>query len=237
MLINWDILFYISLAVFVLCAILMIIFGFIRNRYYHPFHDDELIKTTRTVNTVNKLYFTSGQTMRFIRKYVMCKSIVDKYIIVNYNKPYQSVTFFVLCYGLFKRPIKVFKYNEVNTGVSSQIIIVPRRTRKINIVVGSVNGQQINFNVIKPLSLNRIKMYSFFSSLLTLSGLLTARHLIAMLICGKRIITSFMNSYENYLIMILSLVLSIVVFFVANRTYKKKNKNNMSRGAVEYEFL
>ena len=234
---NWNLLFILSVSIFLFSIVIMIVFGFIRNRFYHAYHEDELIKSTKTINTVNKLYFTYGETTRFIKKYVLCASQVDKYVIANYNKEYKNVSFFVLCYGLFKRPIKVFKYSETNTGVSSQLIVVPRRTRKVNIVICSADDQVINFNVIKPLSLSRIKLYAVFTAVLTLSGLLTIRHVIALLICGQELLTSFMNSYENYIILILSLALSIAVLIVTNVSFKKKNKKNLSGGAVEYEFL
>ena len=234
---NWNLLFILSVSIFAFSTVIMIIFGFIRNRYYHTFHEDEMIKSTKTINTVNKLYFTYGETTRFIKKYVVCKSAVDKYVIVNYNKEFENISFFILCYGLFKRPFKVFKYSEKNTGVSSQLIVIPRRTKSINVVICSADNQTINYNVIKPLSLRRIKLYSLFVSLLTFSGLLAIRHLLAITICGHYIALSFMNSYENYLIIILSFVLALVVFFVTNISFKKKNKKNLSGGAVEYEFL
>ena len=234
---NWTLIFILSLILFIFSTAIMVICGFIRNRFYHAYHQDELIKSSKTINTVNKLYFTSGETTRFIKKYVVCKSVVDKYVIVNYNKEFENVSFFVLCYGLLKRPFKVFKYKETNTGVSSQLIIIPKRTKEVNIVICSANDQVINFNVIKPLSLARIKLYALFMGLFTFSGLLTLRHIIASLICGKQIVTSFMNSTENYLIMFLSFLLGVVVFFVTNFSFKKKNKKNLSGGAVEYEFL
>lgn len=234
----WNITYFISIAAFVASAIIMLIFGFTRNRYYKDFHEDELIKKNRTVNGRNALYFTGSETSRFIKKYVICKSGVDKYIICNYNKPYKSIVLFILCYRGKRKPFKAYKYAELNTGIASKVITIPKRTKRINIVVSQVEGQLLNERIIKPISLKHIKLYSLYSAMLTLTGLYMVRHLMGYYLATPGHFESFLNSYENYIIIVLSFVLSLFVMGIARRSNKKKAKKAFSEGgAIEYDFL
>ena len=60
----WRILSIIAIILFIGGIVLLSTLKLLRNRYYYPFHEDELIKNTKSVNSDNYIYFTTGATKK-----------------------------------------------------------------------------------------------------------------------------------------------------------------------------
>ena len=140
----WEICLYAAIGLYIISSLVLMIGRFVKNRYYHEFHNDELIKTTKTANSLNKLYFTHGTTAQFIHKYVLCKTVNDKYVICNYAKSYRKIGYFVVCYNQRRKVIQVLRVEETFTTQASSVISVDRRAKYVNMVIGSVDDKVIN---------------------------------------------------------------------------------------------
>ena len=85
----WLLFSILALIAGIALVVLLFIRNYLKNTYYHNYQKDELIKVTETTNSINALHFASGETTRFIDKYVLCESMYDKFIVCNYLKPYK----------------------------------------------------------------------------------------------------------------------------------------------------
>ena len=77
----WRLLCYISAGLFGVLAVLLLCLRLIKNRYYHNYEENELIKNEQTSNSYNSIYFTEGETRKYIKKYVICKTLYDKFLV------------------------------------------------------------------------------------------------------------------------------------------------------------
>lgn len=234
----WRILCYVSAGVFVLLSVVLLCLHLLKNRYYHNYHDDELIKTERTDNSFNSLYFTHGETRKYIKKYVICKTVYDKFLVCNFTAQMKDITYFVLQYGKSKKhPISVLRVREAVTGDSSKVIALDRRCAFVNIVVGTVDGLTLNTEVIRPLSVNKIRLHSLLNSVVLFLGLLVIRHILVEVIAQKTYLRQYLNGIWNYIALAASFVLSVLAYFISVKCYRVKNGKRLSGGNLVYDFL
>ena len=229
----WRIVGITGASLFLICFIIMIIFGFTKNRLYKDFRRDELIRRTRGVNSTNFLYFTGIETAKFINKYVIMKTLTDKFLVCHYNKVYKKIAFSVIQYSSTRKVISVLKCVELSTGSSSKIISLKKKCKYVNIVVNKVDGEEINSSVIKPISRTKIKLYCFFKFLLLLGFMVGLRHLI----CGEYFARAFLNGLVNYSILLASLGVAFVVSILNLIGLLSKNRKARNGGVLEYEFV
>ena len=234
---NWELVLYLSIVVFVLCQILLIIRKHIKNRYYHEFKQDELIKTTKTSNSINKLYFTHGVTMQFIRKYVLCKTPNDKYVIVNYAKPYKTIGYYVVCYNSKRKVIQVIKLEETYTTLASSVISVKNNTQYVNVVVGHVEDRVYNKNLIQPLKLNKIREYALIKSVSMFSLFMILRHAVGYIFASSFYFTQFLNSPYNILSIVIMAIICALTGIIRTLVLRKRNVKASKGGVIEYEFI
>jgi len=234
----WELLTLAAVVMLITTMVILLVSKFVKNRYYHEFHLDELIKTTKTSNSKNSLYFTSGETFRYIKKYVVSESEFDKFVIANYTDLYSKISFYVLCYKNKKRPFRVLEYTEYATLVNgSKLIVIPKNTKYVNIVIKSVEDTVVNKNVIMPLTRKRVNAYAAISALHVFSALFTLKHFISYIVCTYAMIPVFLNTLSNYLLIILIFIISILSFIIARTSNNKRNKKNQKEGGViEYDF-
>jgi len=234
----WEILALASVAIGLITMIILMCAKFLKNRYYQEFHEDELIKKTKTSNAENKLYFTSGDTFRYIKKYVISETQYDKFVVANYSDLYSKISFFVMCYKNKKKPFRVLEYTEYATLVNgSKLIVIPKETKYVNIIIKSVEGTDINKHAIRPLTKARVSAYAVVSSLHVLGMLFAIRHAIGYIFATKAIFPAFLNSVTDYVIIALIFIVSILSFFIAKGSNNRRNKKNLKEGGViEYDF-
>lgn len=234
--IIWRLLCLISMVLFAACVIALFCARLTKNRYYHSFQQDELFKTQKTVNSLNSIYFTSGETRKYIKKYVLCKTLYDKYLVCNYGRRFGSISYFIVQYSKFRRVLSVLSIEETNTGNASKVIALHSHCAYVNVVIGSVDGAQINSRVIRPLSVNKIRLYCFLKSCAYFMALFVVRHLIIE-IFGGNYITQYLRDPLNYFAVAGSFVLAILDYFISVLCFRRKNVKSLNGGVLEYEFL
>jgi hypothetical protein len=111
----WRILSIVAIILFIGGIVLLSTMKLLKNRYYYPFHQDELIKNTKSVNSDNYIYFTTGATKNYIPKYVVCKTLYDKFLICNFAQKYVKINYFVVQYNRRRKVISVLNCVEQNT--------------------------------------------------------------------------------------------------------------------------
>lgn len=232
----WDISAYSLAVVFVVSFLLLRVFRFIKNRYLHSYHKDELISNTKTVNSHNKLYFTSGETLSYIKKYVISKTLYNKFLICNYNNNYKRISYWIYQYNSHKRVIDVMHCIELNTSSASKVIALKKRCKYVNILINSVDGDIINSNAIIPISRSRINWFAFLRFWEVFSFLYVIRHFAVKFICMNYDSGFFGNVFNWYLIGAAFITALLVSVFSSVKLHGR-NKNAGSGGVLEYEFI
>ncbi|MCI8458887.1 MAG: hypothetical protein HFE46_04410 [Clostridia bacterium] len=233
----WRILCGVSAGAFVGVSVLLLCLHLLKNRYYHNYHDDELIKTERTDNSLNTLYFTHGETRKYIKKYVICKTVYDKFLVCNFADKCAHILYYVLQYNSRKRPIAVLRVEEDITGDSSKVIALDRRCAFVNVVAGTADGVALNTDVIRPLSVNRIRLHAFLKSFALFLGLFVLRHVLIELIAGNMFLRQYLTHLFNYIAVGGSFVLAVLHYFITVQCLRGKNGKRLSGGNLTYDFL
>lgn len=236
-LLIWRILTYISAGLFVAAIVLLFVFRPLKNRYYRSYEENEKIKDVRTDNSVNAIYFTKGETTKYIKKYVLCKTLYDTYLVCNFTRSFRRITFFVMQYNKRKRIQSVLRVDETNTGDTSKVIALNRRCAYVNVVIASTDDTVINADVIRPLSINRIRLYAFLRSLALFLGIFVARQALCELIATPTYLAAYLSNFFHYIAVGAALVLSVMAYFISVLCLRKKNTKGLSGGALEYDFL
>ena len=232
----WRILFIVSIVLLIATIVLSCVLKLLKNKYYHQFHNNELIKTTKTANSTNSLYFTNGETRHYIRKYVVCKTAYDKYVICNFNKKYEKIVYFVVQYTKGKKVISVMRIEETNTQESSRVITLKNKCRYVNVVIGTVNGQVINENIIRPLAINRIRLHTLIRCFRLYLILFIIRHLTIEILGGIHI-KLYLTHLYNYLAVFGSAILLVLSYLITVKCLRRRNIKALTGGALEYEFI
>lgn len=232
----WRILSAVSVGVCVLGLILLLVLRLLKNGYYHEYTDDALFKKVKAANSKNFIYFTSGETKNFIKKYVICKTLYDKYLVCNYAKSFSDVSYFVIQYSRFKRVIGVLNVTQRDTGESSNVIALKRGCEYVNVVIGSADGITVNTNVIRPLAMTKVRINAAIKSLVLFTFLFAVRH-AAVELFGGIYTKQFLDNFLNYGIIAASFVLAVISYLITALCFRVKNAKIRNGGALEYEFL
>ena len=236
----WRLIALVGVAIFVLSALIMMIFRFRKIVFYKKIVKDELVYKRNGVNSKNFIYFTKGETAKFIKKYVIMKSGGDKYLVCQFNRSYQKIAFTVIQCKKRGKPISVLKCVELGTGESSRIIPLKKRCNFVNVVVNKVDTNEINTSVIKPLPRKKINAFCFFKFFLTFGLLIAFRHLLVEFICGETFTRAFFNGALNYALIAISFILALVnsvTYKIALRRKSRIARRKARGGVLEYEFI
>ena len=243
----WRILCAASILVCIISLILIWALRLLKNRYYHDYTQDELLKQVKTANSKNSIYFTSGETKNFIKKYVICKTLYDKYLVCNYTKNFQDISYFVVQYSAMKRVIGVINVTHRDTGDSSKVIALKRRCAFVNVVIGTADGLTINSNVIRPLPMAKVRLHAVLKSLLLFTFLFAVRHIAVELydIINVNIYHAqvtyaklfFDSLLYNYVVIAGSFALALISYLITVLCFRRRNAKIRNGGALEYEFV
>lgn len=239
----WRILCLISAVLFIAGVIVLVCTNLTKNKYYHNYHDDELFKKERSVNSVNSIYLTSGETRRFIKKYVVCKSAYEKYLVCNFTEKFRHIRFYVVQFSRRKRVISVLEITQRDlTELSSRIIALKKRCKYVNVVIGEADGTEINRNYVRPISMQRLRIYACLKSVIIFTALFVLRHVIVEVvggsyIYGKDVAYQYLNNSLNYIAVGATFALAVLSYFITVLSFRRKNAKAMNGGALEYEFV
>ncbi len=232
----WRILGAVSVGVCILGLILLLSLRLLKNGYYHEYTQDELLKKVKAANSKNSIYFTSGETKNFIKKYVICKTLYDKYLVCNYAKNFGEISYFVLQYSRLKRVIGVINVTHRDTGDSSKVIALKKGCAYVNVVIGTADGITVNSNVIRPLPMSKVRIHAAIKSLVLFTFLFAVRHAAIELFSG--IYTrAFLGNFLNYALIAASFVLALISYLITALCFRRRNAKIRNGGALEYEFL
>lgn len=232
----WRILCTVSAGLFVAGVIALLATRILKNKFYHEFHEDELVKTVRATNSKNSIYIPSGETSKFIKKYVICKTVFDRFLICNFARPFEEISFYVVQYTGRKKPSQVLKVTQRATDDTSRVITLARNCRYVNILINEADGLEINKNAIRPLSMTRIHIHGAIKSLMLFLSLFVVRHVIIELFGGIYTL-QYLDSILNYAIIAGSFVLSLLFYLIDIGCFRRKNNKQLNGGAIEYEFV
>ncbi|MDE7082446.1 MAG: hypothetical protein K2O89_01920 [Clostridia bacterium] len=232
----WRILSAVSVGVFILGLILLLALRLLKNGYYHEYTQDELLKKVKAANSKNSIYFTSGETKNFIKKYVICKTLYDKYLVCNYTKSFEDISYFVVQYSRLKRVIGVINVTHRDTGDSSKVIALKKGCASVNVVIGTADGITVNSNVIRPLPMSKVRIHAALKSLVLFTFLFAVRHAAVELFSGVYTL-QFLDNFLNYGIIAASFVLALLSYLITALCFRRRNAKIRNGGALEYEFL
>jgi len=235
-LLIWRIICIASAALFVAFVISLLCTRLIKNKYYHNYEADELFKREKRTNSVNFIYLTSGETKKFVKKYVISRTAYDNYLVCNYAKNFKQIRFFVMQYTSGKRVISVLKVTDSETGSASKVISLSRRCAYVNIVIADADGAVLNTEVIRPIALYKLRLYSFLKSAAIFFGLFVVRHVIIELF-GGMFVLQYLNHYLNYAAIGGSFVLALLSYLITVACFRRKNVKEADGGVLEYEFV
>ena len=232
----WRTLCAVSAVIFAVGILVLFFAGFLRNKYYHVFTEDELLNKSKMTNGKNSVYFTSGETKDYISKYAICKTEFDKYLVCKFVKKFSEIRYFVLEYTSHGRVIAVHQVDEYDTGLNSKIITLHRRCAKVNVVIGKADDTEINTDVIRPLSRRKIRIYSLVKSFTLFAFLFTVRHILLEIFC-KGLLGMYLRDNLNYISIGVCFVCGLFSYFITVLCFRRKNVKALNGGAVEYEFV
>lgn len=232
----WRVLAAVSAGLMILIFVLLKVKKITKNFYYHSFMVDDLLEESKQNDSTNRVYAPKSNTRKYVKRYVISDTKVDKCLLCNFTKKYSSISYYVVGINKKQRVCEVLKVTETNTGATSRIIGLSRKTKYVNIVVRSVDSEEINSQVIRPLSKAKIQVYSLLTSFFLFTVLFTIRHVLIELICRYSSIY-FLNSIYNLSIIGAIAVVTIIYYFLCLIRYRKKNLKNRNGGALEYEYF
>ena len=236
----WRILSTIAAALFVFSVILLFACRFLKNKYAHSYTADKVLRTVKATNSKNTIYLTSGDTYKYIKKYVVCKSGTDRYLICNFARKFKKVGYYVVQYTAIKRVCSVIRVTETDTTLSSRVIALSRRCSHVNVVISYADSAQINTQIIRPLPRWKVRLYAFFKSVAIFAGIFLLRHAALETLSMAMnwvYMKAFLNSFWNYAIIGAGLLFALLGYFITVLCFRRKNDKESNGGAIEYEFV
>lgn len=234
---TWRAFAIVAFVLFIASIVVLIITKLLKNNFYFDYREDELIKESKSMNSSNSLYFTSDpSTYQYIKKYVLCKTVSDKYCICQYDREFNKIVFFIVQYSKNNKIIAITKCSEIKNNEASRVVPLNRKTEKINIIISKVDKMEINSSVIKPLNRIKVFLYCLLKFVYSFTGLFVIRHIIVELL-GQSFVASYFNSIYNLISILICLVFGLIVAIASFISLKKRNLVMHRGGVIEYEFI
>lgn len=238
----WRILCVVAAALFLFSVVTLFATQLLKNSYTHAFTEDKEIRTVKTTNSKNTIYLTSGETYKYIRKYVICKSGTEKYLVCNFARKFKRVGYFIVQYTALKKVCSVIRVTETDTTLSSRVVALSKRCAYVNVVISYANSAQINSQVIRPLPRWKFRLHAFLKSLAIFTGIFILRHAALEVVAALNLFSvsymkTFMNSFWNYAIVGAGFLFAVLGYFISVLCFRRKNAKESNGGALEYEFV
>lgn len=233
----WRIATIVSAVFFLAGVVLLLVLKPLKNKYYFAYEENELLKTEKTANSVNSIYFTSGETQKYIKKYVLCKTAYDRYLVCNYAKKFGRISYYVVQYDKQCHAIRALRVSEANTTDSSRVISLLSRCAYVNIVIAAVEGAELNARIVRPLALSRIRLHALLCNFVLFTGLFVLRHFVVECIAHETYIRQYLGHLYNYIALGASFLLALLGYALSVACYRRKNVKALSGEVLEYEFV
>lgn len=232
----WRILGVAAAALFVFSVLTLWLARFLKNKYAQAYTKDTVLRKVKATNSRNTIYLTSGETYKYIKKYVVCKSGTDQYVICNFARRFQRIGFYIVQYTLRKRVCAVIRVQETNTTLSSRVVALSKRCAHVNVVVAYADDAEINTEFIRPIARYKIRLYAFFKSIAVFTALFLLRH-AALELFGGIYKKAFLNSFWDYALIGVSFLVALFGYAITVLCFRGKNAKEANGGAIEYEFI
>lgn len=232
----WRLLCVASAVLFAAGVAVLLIAGLLKNKYYHVYAADELINKNKLTNGKNSVYFVSGETKNYISKYALCRTEFDRYLVCKFVKKFSYLRYFVLEYSARGHVIGAQQIEEYDTGLNSKIITLHRRCARVNVVIGTAEDALINTDVIRPLSMKRIRVYALIKSFTLFAFLFAVRHVAIEVLCNG-MTGYYLRDTLNYIVIGVSFAIALLSYMITVLCLRRKNVKTLNGGVVEYEFV
>lgn len=230
------ILMIVSLVSFVVITFILIFSKILKRETIVPFHDDELIKTNINENENSQLFYTFGETRKYVVKYILNTSEENKFVICNYKEVYKKIGFFIECFDKNKKLIKSYYYRDLNPiKNSSRIIPIDKRTCYTNIVISFVNDEVINNDIYLTLCNLKKNIFSSLFGFDIFCLLYTLRYFMFAYINPEYSEVLF-DSNLGWFSIVIALIIGILAFIFSNICITKRNSKNKVGGIIDYDF-
>ena len=230
----WNIFLIIAIAALFIFLILLFIIKPLKNEYYHPFHNDILFKEYKEAGVLNQIFSTYGETNNYIKRYALRKSSFDTSVVTNYVGNYSVIDYYVVSYNKRGKPISALLVTERKNDKSSRIISVKKSTYRVNIIIKSVDGMEINKNIIRPQAIGKIRIYSALVAFASFNVFYIVSR-IAILFAGDFYVKFYNKTSWNFFAFLTMMLLALLVYIFTVIKLRKKNSKNRN-GGLEYEF-
>lgn len=234
---SWRILALILLILLVIVIFLLIKLNLLKNHYYFDYVEDTLVDERKIdEETKQKEFIVNNESKKYIKKYLIAEDKIHKYLILNYNESYEKARVYVMEYDKKGNVVDVLRVTELKTTTKSRVILLNAKTTKLNIIIGRINDTELNYNVIVPLSIAKIRIYSLLKALMLFSIGFVLRHFFIELFAGifKR---TLLNSMYDYIFIGVIFLLSLIYYWMNAHTLKKRNRKIKDGGRLSYEFI
>lgn len=154
------------ISIICILGILLLLRMFFKVKVKHPFKLDKVIQkeTDEYQNTI--MYkvgrFADPVTASYISRYTVVNQGKQRSLIVQYNEPQKMIKYNVYVYSSATKLLEVLEVEERNSTDISRDIMLPRKAKKINIEVVSLNDESVNKG-IKKVSFLKLFAYSLLS--------------------------------------------------------------------------
>ena len=232
----YNVLLIIALISFVLIIAFLILKGLCKNRYYHSYISDDLIKNEPDGSANNLIFDVNSDTRKYIKRYIIRKSIYETSVICNYNKEYKDIAYYVTSFNSSFKPIDIVRVRENNTLTSSRIIKVSKNTKYVNIWVSEVDNTVLNTNELMPVPVRNL----FLDSLLRSIAFFDFEFIFLVVILKvllKNQARPFLYSMYFGILIGAAGVFALMMFIVGFLKRRRRNWKNKGRSIVSYEFI
>lgn len=234
---TWRILSIIAIILLVIVIVLLIKLNLLKNHYYFEYIQDNLVDTkTIDEETTQKEYLVNNASKKYIKRYLISEDKIHKYLILNYNQEFDKIRTYIMEYNSKGEVINVLRVTELKTTTKSRVILLNAKTENVNIIIGRINDVEINYNVIVPLKISKIRIYSLLKALMLFTITFITRHFFIELCAGifKRCL---LNSMYDYIFIGVCFLISLLYYFILTHILKKRNRKIKDGGRLSYEFI
>ncbi len=234
---TWRILAILAIVLLIVIIVLLSTLKLLKNHYYFDYVEDTLVDS-KTVDeeTTQKEYLVNNASKKYINRYLISEDKIHKYLILNYNESYHKARVYVMEYNSKGKVINVLRVTELETTTKSRVILLSAKTSNVNIIIGRINDTEINYNVIAPTSLGKIRIYSLLKALMLFCIVFITRHFFIEL-CGGCFKYTLLNSMYDYIFIGVIFLISLLYYVINAHILKKRNRKIKDGGRLSYEFI
>ncbi len=232
----FNIIFVFSCIMFVLCIVIKKILSKKFRKFYKTYIEDYKFKEVREGGSDNSYYLVSSVDSNYIPRYVLRNSSYEKSIILNYNEPHEYISYYVAQFDKKNKLIDLTKVFDKNTSMTSRILLLNKKTKNVNVVVGECDGSVINQGYIIPKSKKQYFLEQTMGSIAFFSLIFIILYITLRLWLQDLAYTYLTSSMCGILLLFILFVIILYLIFSTLILDHKSKKDHLG-GKVYYEFF